>query len=144
MSSEDNKLVVQSWAEAVARHDLEGIGDLFAEDAIVRVPLAPEPLVGRDGVRQFFAGIFNAFSDFRPEIQEQIAEGERVITHALFLGTNDGELMGMPPSGRAVRLDVIHMDTVRDGQIQDDFAVLDRAALMEQLQATSEPASVTR
>jgi predicted ester cyclase len=52
------------------------------------------------------------------------------------LGTNDGELMGMPPSGRAVRLDVIHVDTVKDGLIHDEFAVLDRAALMERLQAT--------
>lgn len=61
---------------------------------------------------------------------------DRVVTHALFLGTNDGELMGMPPSGRAVRLHVIHVDTVKDGLIHDEFAVLDLAALMERLQAT--------
>jgi steroid delta-isomerase-like uncharacterized protein len=144
MSSEANKLVIQQWAEAIARHDLHGIGEVLTENAVMRVPLVPEPLVGRDAIRQLFAGFFTALSDFRPEIQEQISEGDRVVTHALFLGTNDGEFMGMPPSGNAVKLDVIHIDTVRDGLIHDDFVVLDRAALMEQIQATPDVASATR
>ena len=142
MSTEDNKAVVRRFAQAIAEHDLQAVGELVAEDAVWRVPISPEPLVGRDAVRQLFAGFFAAFSDFRPEIREQVAEGDRVVTHALLLGTNDGELMGMPPSGRAMSLDVVHLHTVRDGVLKDDFVIFDRAALMEQLQSPSQvPAS---
>jgi predicted ester cyclase len=57
----------------------------------IRAPV-PDSVIPARGAG--FAGIFNASSDFRPEIKEQIAEGGRVVTHALFLGTNDDELMG--------------------------------------------------
>src|SRR5687768_692435 len=100
----------------------------------------PDPLHGRAAVQQLVGSFFAAFSDFKAEITEQIAEGERVVTHAIASGTNDGELLGMPPTGEHASWNVVHTHTVRNGELQDDYVVFDRLALMEQLQAVPEHA----
>jgi steroid delta-isomerase-like uncharacterized protein len=140
MSTADNKAIVRRWIEAIDRHDLDGVGDAVAEDAVWRVPIVPEPIVGRAAVQQLVSGFFTAFSDFRAEVIEQIAEGDRVVTHVTASGTNDGEILGMPATGKHVSWSVVHTHTIRDGELKDDYVVFDRLALMEQLQGASQPA----
>lgn len=139
-TTEDPKAVVRRWFDAINRHDVEGVGEPVAENATWRVPISPDPLHGRAAVQQLVSGFFAAFSDFKGEVTEQIAEGERVVTYVTASGTNDGELLGMPPTGKHVSWNLIHTHTVRNGELQDDFVVFDRLALMEQLQAAPEHA----
>lgn len=138
MTSDDNKETSRRWFDAINRRDLQAIGDAVSESATWRVPIMPEPLQGPDAVRQLVGGFFAAFSDFRVEVAQQIAEGNRVVTHVVASGTNDGELLGMPATGKRVSWPVVHTQTVKDGELTEDFVVFDRLGLMEQLQGAAD------
>jgi len=88
---------------------------------------------GAEGVRQQFTAFRGAFRDFRAEIHDQVAEGDKVVTRKVFHGTHRGEFMGIPPTGREVRIEVIDIVRVRDGRIVEHWNVVDRLGLLEQL-----------
>jgi predicted ester cyclase len=93
----------------------------------------PGIATGPDGVRfDLFRG---AFSEFRAEIDEQVAEGDLVITRKRFHGTHEGDFLGIPPTGRDVEMAVIDIVRVRDGRIAEHWNVFDRPGLLEHLGA---------
>ena len=90
--------------------------------------------VGPGAARQFFSMMFAAFPDMRFTIREQIAEGDKVLTYKTFHGTHLGPFNGIPPTGRAVDVDVMDILTVAE---RPDHRALDRGAtissMMQQL-----------
>ena len=60
----------------------------------------------------------SAFPDLHFTIQDQIAEGEKVVTRYTFRGTQQGELMGIPPTGKQVSIEGISIYRVADGKMQ--------------------------
>jgi predicted ester cyclase len=68
-------------------------------------------------------------------IHDQIAEGDKVVTRKVFHGTHRGELMGIPPTGREVQIEVIDIVRVEGGQIVEHWNVVDRRGLLQQLGA---------
>jgi predicted ester cyclase len=91
-------------------------------------------------VKQPFTMLRAAFPDLRAEIQDQFASGDKVVTRKTFHGTNDGEFVGMPPTGKKVSFDVIDILRLRDGQFVDHWNVVDALGLMRQLGAIPAPA----
>ena len=88
---------------------------------------------GADGVRQQFDGFRAAFPDFRATILDQIAEGDKVVTRKVFHGTHQGELWGIPPTGREVEIHLIDIVRVASGRIVEHWNQVDRMGLMQQL-----------
>jgi predicted ester cyclase len=75
-----------------------------------------------------------AFPDFRMEIAELIAEGDKVVAHFRCSGTHEGEWLGQPPTGRRFEdVDEIYIFAVRDGRLVDAVAVEDNLARLRQL-----------
>jgi len=95
---------------------------------------------GPEGVRQQFDLFRAAFSGFRATIDEQVAEGDLVVTRKRFHGVHDGDFLGVPPTGREVEIAVIDIVRVRDGRIAEHWNVVDRLGLLEQLGALPAPA----
>ena len=91
-------------------------------------------------MRQQFDGFRRAFPDFRATILDQIAEGDKVVTRKVFHGTHEGELMGIPPTGREVEIQVIDIVRLADGRIVEHRNVVDRLGLLQQLGALPAPA----
>ena len=96
---------------------------------------------GAEGVRQQFDGFRRAFPDFRAEILDQIARGDKVVTRKVFHGTHEGELMGIPPTGREVEIHVIDIVRLADGRIVEHWNIVDRLGLLQQLGAVPDPAA---
>ena len=84
---------------------------------IVGRGLDATPRKGIDAIMQYGEMIFNAFPDGRHVLEEVIAEGDKVVTRGKFSGTHQGELMGIPPTGKQVSFSVIHIDRVVDGKV---------------------------
>ena len=90
---------------------------------------------GIEGVRTLFDAFHAAFSGFRAEIHDQVAEGDKVATRKSFHGRHDGDFMGIPPTGRDVRIDLIDIVRIADGRIVEHWNVVDQLGLMRQLGA---------
>jgi steroid delta-isomerase-like uncharacterized protein len=128
---ERNKALVCRFVEEVQnRHNLAALDELFSPDLIDHSGLANP---GLEGTRAFFTMMFLAFPDMRFTIQQQMAEGDRVMTHKRFHGTHLGPFMGIPATGKEVAFDNIDIMAVRDGKIVEHWAVADMLSLMQQL-----------
>ena len=68
-------------------------------------------------------------------MEDQIAEGDTVVTRWSFRGTHRGELFGIAPTGKAVTMSGIFIDRIADGQVVEHWDEADILGLMEQLGA---------
>jgi steroid delta-isomerase-like uncharacterized protein len=138
--SDDHKATVRRFVEGYQTgHDVAVAESLLADDFVDHTPFGPlSP--DRNGVLALFAMLFGAFPDFRADIDQQLCDGDTVVTRKTFNGTQRGEFMGIPPTGREVAFDVIDIVRVRDGQLVEHWNVVDAMALMTQLGALPTPA----
>jgi predicted ester cyclase len=88
---------------------------------------------GVEGVKQFFSMFRDAFPDVSVEIDEMVAEGDRVAVATTFTGTHGGELMGVAPTGRRVSVTGIDIVRVAGGKIVEHRGLTDIVGLMRQL-----------
>jgi steroid delta-isomerase-like uncharacterized protein len=141
MHAEANKQVVRRFVdEYQTAADEQSFAELLHPD-VVDHSRPPGVAEGAAGVRQQFEAFRAAFPDFHAVIHDQIAEGDKVVTRKVFHGTHNGELMGIPPTGREVQIEVIDIVRIEDGWIVEHWNVVDRLGLLQQLGAVPEPES---
>ena len=96
----------------------------------------PPRAAAKDGVLEFFRIQRAAFPDLRLDPEDVLVDGDKVVARARITGTHEGELMGMPPTGKSV--DVQLIDIIRfgdDGLAHEHWGVFDLMAMMQQLGA---------
>ena len=84
-------------------------------------------------MRQQFDGFRAAFSGFRAEILDQVAEGDKVVTRKVFRGTHAGAFNGIEPTGAEVEIHVIDIVRVDGDRIVEHWNCVDRLGLLAQL-----------
>jgi steroid delta-isomerase-like uncharacterized protein len=132
MSLQENKAVVRRFVEEVqCQHNLAALDELFSPDFVDRSGMSNPPTL--EGSRQLFTMMFAAFPDMRFVIRQQIAEGDKVLTHKTLQGTQLGPFMGIPATGKAVAVDVMDIFTVAGGKITEHWTVGDMLGMMQQL-----------
>ena len=136
MSTELNKKVARQLIEEIMNQgNMSLVDDLFAPDFIEHEELPPGMPAGREAVKQLPAILHGAFPDFSATINDLIAEGDRVVVYMTWSGTQQGEWMGMPPSGKPMSINVIDILRVADGKIVEHWGLTDNMAMMQQLGA---------
>jgi steroid delta-isomerase-like uncharacterized protein len=139
MHAEANKQVVRRFVdEYQTAANEQSFAELLHPEVVDR-SRPPGIAEGAEGVRQQFEAFRAAFPDFHAVIHDQIAEGDKVVTRKVFHGTHRGELMGIPPTGHEVQIEVIDIVRVEDGQIVEHWNVVDRLGLLQQLGALDAP-----
>jgi steroid delta-isomerase-like uncharacterized protein len=130
-TQDDNKAIVRRWIDEAYRLGNLGIVDeLFAPDYA-----ANDRQLGRDGVKGAVTTIKTAFPDITVEVEEIVAEGERVVVRVTTRGTHLGPFMGMAATGRSMTMGGIMIYRVVDGLIVEDHEAVDEAGLLRQLGA---------
>ena len=131
--SEQAKATARKFFEA--QDSLRGGPDdaLCADGYTAR--LAGYPPMDLHGHQGFSAGFYAAFPDLEHRVEELIAEGDRVAVRFRLMGTNTGEFMGNPPTGKGVDIGALALLTVVDGQVSEIDADFDQLGLMQQLGA---------
>jgi predicted ester cyclase len=132
MSLERNKAIVLKFYEAFDQKDVERGRELMSADIVGR-GMGTDILKGYDAFMQYGMMMFSAFPDGRHLLEEVIAEDDKVATRGIFTGTHQGELMGIPPTGKQVKFSVVHIDRVVDGKIVEHWGQGDIFAMMQQL-----------
>ena len=128
---------------ATARRTLDVIssGDLAAVNTIIEECCTPdcayhglgEELSGHDGMKGLVSGFLTGFPDLTLTVEGQVEAGEVVVTRFVATGTNTGEFNGKPPTGKAVRMQVISMTRLVDGKIAEEWEEGDMLGMMGQL-----------
>jgi steroid delta-isomerase-like uncharacterized protein len=103
---------------------------------------APEQIRGRQGFREFVVMYRTAFPDLRITVDEQIAEGETVVTRWTASGRNEGELMGMPATGKQATTAGININRVAGGKLVQGWGLFDQLGLLQQIGAVPAPTRV--
>ena len=115
-------------------HDPDAVAAVFAEDAVVREVGNPLESHGRTAIRARAAALFIAFPDFTLERITLVVDGDRHADRWVMTGTHRGELFGMPPTGRTVRVEGATFTRMGpDGLVVEDVHLSDLAGLMAQL-----------
>ena len=116
---QDNRMIIQRFIEEVLNQGhIESTGQFFWEDMVEQVPL-PGQGPGLEGLK----GV----------VEEQIAEGDKVLTRFEWTGTHRGEFLGVPATGRPVKVWGMVIDRLSDGKIKDSRIIMDTLGLMTQL-----------
>jgi predicted ester cyclase len=117
------KKFVRSLIEEVMNKRQPAAVDRFlATDFIEHNPNLPQ---GRDGRKQFVAAVLAGFSDYRGEIVEILAEGDKVVVRTQWSGTQDGPFLGLPPSGNKVRFSTADFFRIEGGKVAEHWDVVD-------------------
>ena len=125
----DNKAVLQRFIEQVWRKGrIDELPTFWAADCVNHADPATDNH-GLAALRRYHEGFASAFADFQDmsiEIQQQVSEGDRVVTQMLTRAIHR-------PSKRPVKLATIRIDRIADGKIAEHWSVADMAGLMQQL-----------
>jgi len=131
--AEDNALIVRRFAdEVITNGNIEAAARYVWEDVVEQVPL-PGQGPGMEGLKDVIRGMRAAFPDLVFSIHEQIAEQDKVASRFEWTGTHNGEFLGIPATGRPVRVWGVVMDRLADGRIKDTRIIMDIFGLMAQL-----------
>jgi predicted ester cyclase len=133
---ETNKTIIQNSIETVwNQQNLNALPDYWNANCINHA-MPGEHNTGLEMLHAYHAGSLEALQgvDARIEILQQIAEGDRVVTHLITRATHKVGLMGMPATGKTVTLSTIRIDRLEHGKISEHWSVADMAGLMQQLQ----------
>jgi steroid delta-isomerase-like uncharacterized protein len=148
MSAEDNKALVRRYLEdAWNKHNPSVVDEIYAADFVDRSPDIPGIAHTRDGLKQFMAVYLRAFPDANIVIDDQLVEGDRVVTRWTGRGTQTGEFMEMPPSGKTVAVPGVQIDRFAGGKIVEEWTLFDQLGMLQQLgvvPATRQPAVAAR
>ena len=119
--SEENKTMVRRLVEGINAGDIEAtVDELFAPRAARRV-------------KRLFTEFYIAFPDWREEIVELVAEGNRVAGRFTCSGTHRGEFLGEAPTGKRMEVEEVFFLRVEDGKFVDFWALEDSLGRMRQL-----------
>jgi steroid delta-isomerase-like uncharacterized protein len=133
MTPQENKQFMQRFIEEVINQkNVQAIDELVIEDFVEHIPF-PGQGPGREGLRYAVAIMLSAFPDTHWTVDEQIAEGEKVVTRFTMSGTHQGDFLGIPPTGRLIQVWGIVIDVVREGKFAESRIIMDMPGLMQQL-----------
>jgi steroid delta-isomerase-like uncharacterized protein len=130
--------------EAWNAHDADGVAACYAEDAVLYDVGLPDTVHGRAAIRDAVASYLAAFSDLHIDVRRPIVYGNRAAQEFKVTGTNDGELMGMPATGKsATAFGCGTAEFGDDGLIHRAGNYWNAAALLLQLGVLPETAGAT-
>jgi steroid delta-isomerase-like uncharacterized protein len=137
--SEQNALLVRRAIEEVYNQgNLAAVDELVTNDIVIHS--SSDEIHGPAGVKQYVAMLRTAFPDFQMTIEDQIADGDRVVTRWTACGTHTGEFQGIPPTGKKGSMTGIDIDHIANSKVVECWVNSDDLGLLQQLGVIPEPA----
>ncbi len=131
MSADTNKEIVRRLGVEPWEGNLGVIDELVASNYVGHDPAMDQQ--GPEGAKEFVTTYLAAFPDGRITIEDQFAAGDLVATRWTGGGTQTGELMGIPPSGKQVTISGITISRVEKGKVVEEWTNWDMLGMLQQL-----------
>ncbi|MEA2519192.1 MAG: hypothetical protein QOF49_1272 [Chloroflexota bacterium] len=140
MTTEDNKAIVRRFIDEIfVQGRTAAVDELLADDFVGHTwPSTGHP---KDDLKAAIGRTSTGLSDPVFDVEDVIAEGDRVAVRLTAAATHTGELMGMPASGKRYSIGEIHIFRVRDGLVAEHWHQFDQMGMMKQLGAMPGPAT---
>jgi steroid delta-isomerase-like uncharacterized protein len=133
MSLEGNKAIVRRlFQEAWNRGNLNVVDELLTTNYVFHEPISGD-IRGPGGYKQFVTVYRTGAPDIHFTIEDQVAEGDKVVTRYTTTGTHQGNFMGIAPTGKRLRVTGIAIVRFEGGKIAEDWVNWDALGLMQQL-----------
>ncbi len=129
----DNAVIIRQFIDQVLnKGDIDQTGRFFWDDVVEEVPL-PGQGPGLKGLQDVLRGMKAAFPDMHWKIEEQITEGDRVMSRFVWTGTHSGPFLGIPATGRQVTVWGVVIDRLVDKRIKETRIIMDTLGMMGQM-----------
>jgi steroid delta-isomerase-like uncharacterized protein len=133
MSAENKAAARRLFLEAFNEGNLGVIDELSAPRIVNHDSALPEPLVGIDASKASIAAYRDAFPDLQITIEEQVAEGDMVVTRWTARGTHQGDLLGITATGKQATVTGITIDRFAEGRVIESRTNWNTLGLLQQL-----------
>ncbi|MCK1621675.1 ester cyclase [Bradyrhizobium sp. 159] len=133
MSSEENKRLVRQFYEEIDKGNLDAMDELVAENYIDHSP-PPFPGLGkgREGLKQGFKIFWEATPGYH-QIEDQIAEGDKVVTRLTAYGKHERDLPGAPRTGNDLKMTSVTIHRIANGKLTEKWAEKDVIGFLKQI-----------
>ena len=145
MTMEANKASARRFVDEVINRGNFAVLDELSGPNFVDHTAPPGVPPTTEGTKVFFSMLRAAFPDLHATIEDQVAEGDRVVQRVTTHGTMRGAFQGMPASGKEATWSGIHITRYADGKVVEHWGVVDQLGMLAQLgfaQAPGQPAGV--
>ena len=140
--SEQNKALVRRTLEEIwNKGNLAVADELIAPNHVAHDPASLNPGSGPEATKQQASTYRTAFPDLHITIEDQVAEGDQVVTRWTATGTHRGDLMGIAPTGKQMTITGINISRIAGGKAQEDWTNWDTIGMMQQLGAVPQVAA---
>ncbi len=124
--------------EVLNQGDIAVANELISPDCVHHIPGGP-PVTGLAAFRDWLTLTLSIFPDFHAIVEDEIAEGDRVVQRITCYGTHEGEFSGVRPTGRQVSFQIIEISRAGvDGRFAEHWSSADLPGVLRQL---AQPAS---
>ena len=137
MQSEINKAaVIRFNKEVIEKGNIQSFSELMDPEFKNRTAM-PGANDGPEGMLHTFNEVLRpAFPDMVVEIYDQVAEDDRVCTRKTIHATHTGSFMGIPATGKKIKVDVIDIVRLRDGRYLEHWGINTLSTVIAQLKST--------
>ena len=131
-----NKTAVRECFAKASAGEFDALHEILSPDYV----LHPEEARGVEGLTEVVEGYRSALADLTVTVEHQFSEGDCVATRTTIRGRHEGDLNGLPPTGRDVEFSALTISRCRDGKIEEEWEIADTMSLLQQLGALPEMA----
>lgn len=132
MSLEENKSIVRRYQECYNTNQLDGLDEVMAFDVLMP-KIMPNMPSGLEGAKAVHQKTLIGMPDFRTEILDLIAEGDKVAARVIMTGTHTGDFYGIPATGKHVEFSGMFIARIESGKIVEHWGEEDAYSLLKQL-----------
>jgi steroid delta-isomerase-like uncharacterized protein len=134
MSTENNKVLIrrvteESWNQG----NLALLDELVSSDFVLHDPNYPQPVRGAEGFKQYVQTFRSAFPDLHFTIEDIIGEGDALAVRQTGRGTHQGELFGIPATGKQVTVTAMIFHRFASGKPVENWVNSDSMGMLQQL-----------
>ncbi len=138
MSTEENKaLVRRCWEECFNKRNLAIIDELVATEYVWHGPSLE--VSSSEGIKQLCTMFLTAFPDFQMTFEDQVGEGNKIASRWTMRGTHQGDLFGVPPTGKQATVTGIVISRIAGHRIAEEWENFDQLGMMQQLGVIPKP-----
>ncbi len=127
------QLITRYFEEVWNQGNLDVLDEIISLDYINHTPGMPNPIPGPLGLKPIIAGMRIAFPDLHYVIENMVISDNQVAVHTTMHGTHNGDLFGLSPTHKSVKINQMQIERIVDNQIVEHWRVTDELAMLRQL-----------
>ena len=138
MAEQDSKALIERYFREVRNgRNHDAARQLFADDVAVHVdtPTGQETVRGAAAIRETLKEYASGVSDLHFTVEDQIAEGDKVVVRWQAVGNHRGEMHGVQGTGKRITFGGIDIFRVANGKIAEGWTSYDRLSILQQIGA---------